>query len=301
MFLPYLRGQDIGRWLPEWDGEWLLALRSSNETTWPWTDAENAENVFRDTYPSVYAHMKSLEERLRDRKGNYRYWWELGGFSAWGHFAQPKIIYQEIQFHPSYAFDLQGYLSNNKTFILPTDDLYVLAVLNSPLMWWHNWRYLPHMKDEALTPVAFRMESLSIADPPANIAQNIRGTTEQLIKITVELHDTRRTMIDWLRVEHGIEKPGQRLEAAVELDSDAFVAEVKKRRGKKDPLSAAALKNLREEWTRTIEPARALAAEAMNLERQVSDLVNAAYGLTPEEIDLLWRTAPPRMPLRPLG
>jgi hypothetical protein len=33
------------------------------------------------------------------------------------------------------------------------------------------------------------------------------------------------------------------------------------------------------------------------LERDLSDLVNDAYGLTSEEIDLMWRTAPPRMPL----
>jgi hypothetical protein len=42
-----------------------------------------------------------------------------------------------------------------------------------------------------------------------------------------------------------------------------------------------------------------LAAEALDLERRISDLVNAAYGLTPEEIALMWRTAPPRMPLSP--
>jgi hypothetical protein len=33
------------------------------------------------------------------------------------------------------------------------------------------------------------------------------------------------------------------------------------------------------------------------LERTVADAVNAAYGLTPAEVDLMWRTAPPRMPL----
>jgi len=33
------------------------------------------------------------------------------------------------------------------------------------------------------------------------------------------------------------------------------------------------------------------------LEREISDLVNAAYGLTPAEIALLWQTAPPRMPI----
>src|SRR5258708_23575740 len=37
----------------------------------------------------------------------------------------------------------------------------------------------------------------------------------------------------------------------------------------------------RDEHTRTIEPARAQAAEALQLERRLSDLVNEAYGLTP--------------------
>ncbi|MGE5192596.1 MAG: hypothetical protein ACM3U2_08850 [Deltaproteobacteria bacterium] len=60
------------------------------------------------------------------------------------------------------------------------------------------------------------------------------------------------------------------------------------------PLSAAALKSLRDEHARTIEPARAQAAEALQLERRLSDLVNEAYGLTPDEVALMWQTAPPR-------
>ena len=57
------------------------------------------------------------------------------------------------------------------------------------------------------------------------------------------------------------------------------------------------LKALRDEDTQTLTPARALAAEALTLERQVSDLVNAAYNLTPAEVQLMWDTAPPRMPI----
>ena len=56
---------------------------------------------------------------------------------------------------------------------------------------------------------------------------------------------------------------------------------------------------MRDEYTRTIEPALALAAEAVTLERALSDLVNRAYALTPAEIDLMWQTAPPRMPTSP--
>jgi len=48
-----------------------------------------------------------------------------------------------------------------------------------------------------------------------------------------------------------------------------------------------------------MEPAHARAAETLNLERTLSDLVNQAYALTPAEIELLWKSAPPRMPIPP--
>jgi hypothetical protein len=73
-------------------------------------------------------------------------------------------------------------------------------------------------------------------------------------------------------------------------------AAVKRFRGKKNSLSTAALKSLCGEHTRTIEPARARAAGEILLERSLSDLVNAAYGLPPDEIAILWQTAPHHRP-----
>jgi hypothetical protein len=104
-------------------------------------------------------------------------------------------------------------------------------------------------------------------------------------------------LLDWLRVEYAIEKPSNKLLAATELDSDTWVSEVKRIRGKKLPLTAAGVHGLRDEYTRTLAPARALAAETLKRERTLSDLVNQAYALTPAEIDLMWKTAPPRMPI----
>jgi hypothetical protein len=107
---------------------------------------------------------------------------------------------------------------------------------------------------------------------------------------------------DWLRVEYEIVKPSNKLFTATDLDFDTWVSEAKRIRGKKLPLTAAGVQGLREEYTRTIDPARALAAETLTLERTLSDLVNQAYALTPVEIKLMWQTAPPRMPIpRPGG
>ena len=121
----------------------------------------------------------------------------------------------------------------------------------------------------------------------------------RLIELTGRQQQTQRTLLDWLRMEYAIEKPSNKLLAATELDSDTWVGEVKRIRGKKQPLTAAGVQGLRAEYTRTIDPARALAAETLTLERTLSDLVNEAYALTPAEIDLLWKTAPLRMPITP--
>ncbi|MFM7137461.1 MAG: Eco57I restriction-modification methylase domain-containing protein, partial [Planctomycetota bacterium] len=261
---PNLRGQDIDRWQSTWGGLWMIVIASSDNQDWPWSNGgDQAEAIFAKTFPAIYQHLSQFKQPLMKRQDKGRFWWELRSCAYWQEFAKPKIMYQEIQFHPCYALDRTGSVANNKVFMLPTDNLYLLGVLNSPLTWWHNWRYLPHMKDEALSPAAFLMKDLPIAEPTDEIREGVTGRVERLLAITAAQHDTARTLLDWLAVEHAIEKPTQRLQAFVELDSDGFVAEVKKIRGRKNPLSAAAVKHLRDEFARSVEPAQALAREAV--------------------------------------
>jgi hypothetical protein len=292
---PYLRGQDVERWRSEWAGLWMIFAR---------------RGIDIGAYPGIKEHLlrfrQDLEPKPADwtgdkwpgRKAGSYQWFEIQDpIEYWQEFGKPKIVYQEIQFHPCYALETSGQFGNNKTFFIACADPYLLAVLNSPLMWWHNWRYLPHMKDEALSPVGFLMEALPIAKPTDSIRVKTEKAVVRLVEITGAQQATRRRILDWLRVEHEVEKATLKLQSPFDLDCDSFVAEVRKVRGKKKPLSAAALANLREEYARSIDPARALAAEALSLEKEVSALVNEAYGLTPEEVALMWETAPPRMPI----
>ena len=98
------------------------------------------------------------------------------------------------------------------------------------------------------------------------------------------------------RLEFGIDKASQKLQDVARLDADGLTAEVKKARGRARPLSVAEVQQLKEEHAGSVVPLQTLAGEAGTLEARVSDLVNAAYGLTQDEIALMWDTAPPRMP-----
>ena len=160
-------------------------------------------------------------------------------------------------------------------------------------MWWHNWRYLPHMKDEALSPMGFLFERIPIAAP----ADPASSDAERLVVISNKVRATATAIHDWLRLEFGLDRPGRALERPERLDADGFAAAVRAALPRRRQLSAAEIARLKREHADTLAPAREAAAEAQRLERRLSDLVNAAYGLTPEDVALLWSTAPPRMPL----
>ena len=294
---PYVRGQDIDRWISDYAGWWMIVIPSSGDHQWPWTNAgDDGESTFRATFPSVHAWMKPHEAALRKRQDKGRQWWELRSCAYWTEFNEPKILYPDITWQAQFSLDTSGLYANNTMYFLPTGDRWLLAVLNSPIGWWYAWRLAQHGKDEALRYFTAFMESFPIPRPTDDQREVAESLTQNLIARSASRNTMRRTLLDWLRVEHSIEKAVLELQSPTELDSDAFVAEVKRIRGKKNPLSAAGLKSLRDEHARTIEPARTQAAEALQLERRLSDLVNEAYGLTPDEVALMWQTAPPRMP-----
>jgi hypothetical protein len=300
LFKPYLRGQDMNRWQAEWSGLWMLAIKSSGNHQWPWADAgEGAEEVFRQLYPSVHAHLNQYRDALVKRQDQGEYWWELRACAYWHQFLAPKIIYPEITWRAEWSFDTQGMHINNTAYILPAHDLWIVATMNSPLLWWYSWRTAIHGKDEALRFIREFVQDVPIA--PANDRQ--RGAAEtnvrRLIDLTAQQHVNRLAILDWLRVEFAVEKPSQKLQDLTALDADALVSEVTKARGTKNALTVAGLKALKEEHVRSILPLHKLAGRARTLEGQVADLVNAAYGLTPEEVALMWKTAPPRMPGEP--
>ena len=296
ILVPYVRGSDVERWTPDWKGQWMLALASSGNRDWPWTGADDPEAVFRQTYPSVYARFEPLRDRLVKRTDQGVHWWELRSCDYYDLFDAPKISYQEIQFHPQYALDTAGLYGNNKVHFLPTGDRYLLGVLNSPLLWWYAWRTLPHMKDDALSPARYLMKAMPIAEPSAEARGTVETHVGELVCLTGERRQQAAELLDWLRIEHGVATPGRALESFWTLDDATFAREVKKRSGH-SKLSPALLREIHDAFAEATGRLSALEGSVLAHERSVSEAVLDAYGLTPDERALVWKTAPPRMPL----
>jgi hypothetical protein len=304
---PYLRGQDIERWWSPPSDLHMIVLKSSNDHDWPWANASDegvAEKRFKETFPSLYSHMKAWESAidpetgkprgLRHREDQGRYWWELRSCAYYKAFEQPKVLYVDITWSASFSLDNSGRFTNNTGYFVPSGDPWLACVLNAPIGWWFAWRRAQHGKDEAL-----RYFTSFVEDYPVPPAAEVSEDVAKLAREKATVRNAVSAIHDWLRHEFGIDKHGRALAQPHQLDADGFVVAVRGAFPKSRKWSGAEIARLKQEYVSTLTSARKAAGEIIGLERKLSDFVNAAYGLAPEEIALMWRTAPPRMPLDP--
>jgi len=186
---------------------------------------------------------------------------------------------------------------SNLTYMISTNDPTLTISLNAPVMWWYLWANVEHGKDEVLRLFSSFMEQVPIA--PAVLSDEIRADLAKLQQGTVRIRSALAGIYDWLRHEFGISKSIRSVENAHLGNADAFVAAAHTALPKSRKFSSAEIARLKQEHADALAPAREAAAQVLAIERKLSDFVNAAYGLTSEEVALMWRTAPPRMPLDP--
>ncbi len=127
---PLIDGRDIRKWQIQRRDRWLIFTRRG-------TDLKD--------FPAIKKHLlkwkTELEPRPRDwpsgekwpgrKPGSYR-WYEIqDDIAYYERFDRPKIYYPDIAKGLRFAFDKDGLWGSNTTYFISTDDLYVLAVLNS--------------------------------------------------------------------------------------------------------------------------------------------------------------------------
>ena len=146
---PWIRGGDILKWKSTGKGEFVIAIASSTDKTWPWSNAESeaeAERIFAKIYPAIYRHLNEYRERLIVRDDQGRFYWEFRSCRYYSDFEKPKIMYADIGKFINASYDKTGLFCGANWF-LPTEDLSLLAILNSRLFDWYARHKLQTLND----------------------------------------------------------------------------------------------------------------------------------------------------------
>lgn len=178
---PFIKGRDIRRWRPAEIDRYLLLI--DRGTTLP-PAIERHLAQFRDVLePKPPGHRGEWQGR---KPGTYK-WYELQDpVVPLAKSRAPRIFYQDIQSAPAACLDRSGELVPDTTvWILPTEDRFLLALLNSSFYAWYARRRFPPALNGAVRPKLEYMRRLPVAQPQPALRQQIeRLVDEQLAGAT---------------------------------------------------------------------------------------------------------------------
>ena len=185
---PLLRGRNLRRWKAEATKEYLIVIASSANREWSWSDARSsseAEQIFAEIYPAIHSHLSLYRDRLIARDDQGVFWWELRSCSYYAEFEKSKIIYPDISPSMRACYDNTKAYCLQTTYILPTEDLSLLAILNSQLVDWYARHKFQSLNDPwaggGLRFIAQYMKHVPIADRTAAQKAELSHLVEQIL------------------------------------------------------------------------------------------------------------------------
>ena len=151
----------------------------------------------RKHYPSLAAHLEPFEEKCVKRYDKGDFWWELRACDYYDAFEKPKIIYPDIAKESRATFDTKGIVVGNTAYIIPVNDLYLLGLLNSRLVFAYFKRIASVLGDAdkggrlrwfTQDVVKIPIRTINF-DDPADKARHDRmvGLVEQMLELNKKL------------------------------------------------------------------------------------------------------------------
>lgn len=143
---PFVVGDDVRRYFLKCKHRHLILIPKG------WTHAQSgnvkdAWQWFSSNYPALADHLKPYSAAASKRHDKGEFWWELRACDYYSEFEKPKIIYPDIAKESRFAFSAEPLYFSNTVYFIPSNDLYLLALLNSKLIFFYFKRHAAVLGD----------------------------------------------------------------------------------------------------------------------------------------------------------
>ncbi len=270
---PLLDGNDIRKYRIEFKNKFIILSKVGVEI---------------DRYPAIFEHLKRYQNQLEKRLDKGNYWWELRSCSYYQDFETPKICYPDIALESRFTIDYDQFYPNATLFIIPKDDKYLLALLNSKLIWFFLKKICPVIGDEnkrgRLRLKTVYLEQLPIVEIPLEDQNPFIEKADLMLLKMKELQELTNNFLKLLKTDLGIVKPNQKLEKWYDLSWENFAKELTK-------LKVKLTLPQKSEWLSYFETQQKLTADIQNqlkqTDQEIDQMVYQLYGLAEEETKII--------------
>ncbi len=275
---PFLEGKDLKRWRSESRGLWLIYIQKNK--------------ISIDDYPAIRDWLLPFKEAL-EKRATKQNWYELQqAQDAYApHFAKPKISYPHFNAERNFSFEPTGAFSNDKSYLIPSDDLALLALLNSRVAWFVLSSMSPPVRGGYHELRVQYVEQLPIPSWDANTKTALAQISEKATlaaqkRLTLQVGLTRR-IPDLCPQNREAKMPTVLQEWWLLPNFVAFREAVKKAFKADIPLAD---RSAWEDWINRdrVEIVK-LSAMIAQAEREIDQIVYTLFNLMPQEIAILER------------
>lgn len=189
---PWLRGREVSKWRTPQPNQYIINIASSSNRDQPWTGRENAEDIFKKDYPAIHRFLTNDPELLskaKSRSDQGQYWWELRSCAYFAEFSRTRIIYPNMANEARFSWEEKEIYSNQKTFIIPTEDKFLLAVLNSTVSAFWCWNTLPKIMGGTMEFSKVSMRNLPIPKASTDEKTKLAHLATQILDLKDVLPD----------------------------------------------------------------------------------------------------------------
>jgi len=198
---PFLEGKDLKKWHGQPRGLWLIAIpklwtrRMMDKKPGEMLSEDDAWDWFQQQYSAVANWLEPFTKKGRKRGDKGEFWWEIRACAYYGEFEKIKIQYGHFSPAPLFHRNSNNAYSNDKSYIIPTDDRFVLGLLNSQTYWFLIKALCPFVRGGYYELRAQYIETLPI--PPVTQEQKI--SIGNLAEKCQELSEQRYTIENYFR------------------------------------------------------------------------------------------------------
>jgi hypothetical protein len=284
---PFLEGKDLKQWRAEPRNLYLIFTR---------------RGVDIDQYPAIKTHLEQFREILEPkpkdhpkerkwngRKGGTYKWYEIqDAVDYYENFELPKISYGHFSPKPLFNFDDKNYYSNDKSYIIPKADYFLLGLLNSSVHWILISSMCPFVRGGYYEVRTYFIDTLPIpkaTDKQKNSIEIQAKNCQSFAEKRYQLENDFRLEIPSLCPINREAKLNNKLKAWWMLSFDAFKAEIKKQF--KQPISLKKTREWREWFDESKKDIQQLSHQLASEEEKLNQAVYMLFKLNKEEIKLL--------------
>lgn len=268
---PFLDGDNVRKYKCDFQNKYIIL-------------AENGLNL--EDFEVLMNHFYFFKDKLEKRSDKGEKWYQLRTCSYYKDFYKGKILYPDIALESRFTYDDNGFFPNATLFVIPKEDKYLLALLNSKVGWFYFSRNCPVIGDIS-NRGRLRLKTVYVSSFPVKDIQDRQpfiAKADIMLSKNKELNQLSEQFVQFLQTKFPFININNKLQSWPALSADEFLKELDKQKIKL-PLAQ------QQEWLQYFNEQKIKANNIQQIihqtDKEIDAMVYVLYGLSEEEVKIV--------------